>query len=81
MDDTSDGRSYIEAVHRLSDLGAVFTQATVGTSHQGFDAEWHGVDILTVDGALINRCERFDEADLQAALARFDELDRRAAAK
>ena len=32
--------------------------------------------ILTVDGDLINRCEIFDEADLDAALARFDELNR-----
>ena len=31
---------------------------------------------LTVDGDLINRCELFDEADLDAALARFDELSR-----
>ncbi len=30
--------------------------------------------IFTVDGDLINRCEVFDEADLDAALARFDEL-------
>ena len=27
-----------------------------------------------VEGDLINRCELFDEADLDAALARFDEL-------
>jgi hypothetical protein len=26
------------------------------------------------DGDLISRCELFDEADLDAALARFDEL-------
>ena len=32
------------------------------------------IDLLTVDGDLINRCEMFDEADLDAALARFDEL-------
>ena len=32
------------------------------------------IDILTVEGDLINRCEVFDEADLDAALARFDEL-------
>ena len=31
---------------------------------------------LTVEGDLINRCELFDEADLDAALARFDELSR-----
>ena len=29
---------------------------------------------LTLDGDLINRCEMFDETDLDAALARFDEL-------
>ena len=33
--------------------------------------------MLTVEGDLINRCEVFDEADLDAALARFDELSRR----
>ena len=32
--------------------------------------------LLTVEGDLINRCEMFDEADLDAALARFDELSR-----
>ena len=32
---------------------------------------------MTVDGDLISRCEFFDEADLDAALARFDELSRR----
>ena len=30
---------------------------------------------MTVDGDLINRCEMFDEEDIDAALARFDELD------
>ena len=32
--------------------------------------------LLTVEGELVNRCEVFDEADLDAALARFDELSR-----
>ena len=31
---------------------------------------------MTVDGDLINRCELFDEADLDAAIARFDQLGR-----
>ena len=65
---------YIEAVHRLSDLGAVFTHAGKGTSRDGFDAEWRTVDILTVEGDLISRGELFDEADLDAAIARFDQL-------
>ena len=41
-------RIYIEAVHRLSDLGAVFTHAAHGTSQEGFDAEWR--EIATSDG-------------------------------
>ena len=32
--------------------------------------------LATVEGDLINRSERFDEADIDAALARFDELSR-----
>ena len=67
---TPDLSIYIEAVHRLNDLGAVVTHAAHGTSQEGFDAEWRVIDILTVEGDLINRCEIFDEADLDAALAR-----------
>ena len=67
---------YIAAVHRLSNLGAVLTQVMKGTSREGFEAEWQEIGIVTVDGDLINRAELFDEADLDAALARFDELDR-----
>ena len=67
---------YIETVHRLNDLGAVFTWAGYGTSHEGFDAEWRGVKLMTVDGEMVSRSEVFDEADLDAALAKFDELSR-----
>ena len=65
---------YIEAVHRLSDLGAVVTHVTHGTSQEGFEAEWRMIQLVTVEGDLINRSEIFDEADIDAALARFDEL-------
>ena len=67
--------THVEAVHRLSDVGAVVTHAAYGTS-EGFEAEWRVISLLTVKGDLINRCERFDEADIDAALARFDELSR-----
>ncbi|WP_081293082.1 hypothetical protein, partial [Mycobacterium colombiense] len=67
---------YVVAVHRLGDHGAVVTQSTHGTSPDGFDAEWLEVTLLTVDGDLINRCEVFDQEDLDVALARFDELHR-----
>ncbi len=74
FDDTPDISIYIEAVHRLSNLGAVITQAAHGTSQQGFGAEWRVIGIFTFDGDLLSRCELFDEADLDAALARFDQL-------
>jgi len=70
-----EGSLYIAAVHRLSNLGAVLTQVMKGTSQAGFDAEWREIGILTIDGDLINRAELFNETDLDAALARFDELD------
>ena len=73
---TPDSRIYIETVHRLSNLGAVVTQVMKATSRDGFDAEWREIGILTIEGDLINRCEMFDETDLDAATARFEELDR-----
>ena len=75
-DVASDVTVYVETVHRVSDLGAVFTHAGKGTSQAGFEAEWRTVDIMTVQGDLISRVDLFDEADLDAAIARFDELSR-----
>jgi hypothetical protein len=71
-----DGRIYIETVHGLNDLGAVVTHVGYGTSDEGFDAEWRMIELLTVEGESISRCELFDESDIDAALARFDELSR-----
>ena len=52
---TPDISIHMEAVHRLSDLGAVVTHAAHGTSQEGFDAEWRMIDLFTVEGDLINR--------------------------
>ena len=76
LDDTPDINVYVEVVHRLSNLGAVVTQAAHGTSQQGFRAEWREIGIFTFDGDLLNRYELFDEADLDAALAKFEQLSR-----
>jgi hypothetical protein len=65
----------VETIHRLTQHGAVVTHVAKKTSGEGLDAEWRMTDVFTVDGALISRCEMFDEAELGAALARFDELD------
>ena len=67
---------YIETVHRLSDLGAVVTKLLKGPRRRASTPSGGVLDIMTVEGDLINRCEIFDEADLDAALARFDELSR-----
>jgi hypothetical protein len=67
-----------ESVHRLSELGAVVTQTLKGTSKEGLDVEYRMIDIFTVEGDLLTGVEVFDEVDLDAALARFDELDRNA---
>lgn len=65
---------YVAAVHRLTNLGAVITHVAIGTSPEGFDAEWQVIDVMTFEGDRINRCELFDGSDLDAALARLDEL-------
>ena len=69
----SDGAIYAESVHLLSDP-AVFTWRGYGTSQEGSAVEFRGVNVVTVEGELINRCEVFDEADLDVALATFDQL-------
>ena len=69
-----DLKVYVQAVHRLSERGAVLTHAAYGCSPEGFDAEWRMVALLTVAANEANRCELFDETDIAAALARFDEL-------
>lgn len=71
-------RAYVEVVHRLSDLGAVCGYAALGISRDGFDAEWREIAVTTVEGDMVNRCELFNESDLDAAIARFDELSPRA---
>ena len=43
---------HIEAVHRLSEFGAVVTQVLKGTSHEGFDAEWRTLDVFIVEARL-----------------------------
>ncbi|MGN6337233.1 BTAD domain-containing putative transcriptional regulator, partial [Mycobacterium sp.] len=71
-----DGSTHIEAVHRLNDIGAVVTHVTQGSSKEGFEAEWREIFLVTVEDDLLSRCELFDESDLDAALARFDQLSR-----
>ena len=75
-DDSPDTKIYIEAVHRLSEIGAVVSHVAHGISQEGFDAEWRDVHVLAVEGDMFSRSELFDEGDLDAAIARFDELSR-----
>ena len=75
-DVASDVTVYVETVHRVSDFGALVSSAHAREIAEGFDAEWPEINLLTVNGDRISRCEIFDEADVDAALARFDELSR-----
>jgi hypothetical protein len=72
----ADFKGRVAAVHRLSNLGAVVTVVVTGTSHEGFDFEWRQIGLFAFEGELVCRAEIFDAADLDAALGRFDELDR-----
>ncbi len=71
---TPDFHMCIEAVHHLSNLGAVITVTAQGTSPEGFEADWRMVELLWKDSGAGHRIEVFDETDLDAALARFEEL-------
>src|SRR4029077_14637750 len=71
---TPDLSIHVETVHLLSDVGAVVTQTAYGTSPEGFEAEWRMINLSTVEGDLVTRCELFDEEDIDAAIARFVEL-------
>ena len=46
FDQTSDISIYMEAVHRLSDLGVVVTHTARAISNEDFDAEWRMIDYL-----------------------------------
>nr|WP_264032820.1 BTAD domain-containing putative transcriptional regulator [Mycolicibacterium alvei] len=74
--DSPDTEIYIEAVHHLSERGAVVTHVARGTSQSGFDAEWRDVHILIVQDEILSHSELFDEADLDTAVAKFGELSR-----
>ncbi len=76
-DQTPDLTIRIESVYLLNGVGSVFAIVAHGTSQDGFDAEWRMIELLTIEGDLVNRIELRDEADVDAALARFDELSRR----
>ena len=73
-DITSEARIDVATVHRLTNLGAVVAHTTHATSQEGVEVESGEIIILMVDGDLLSRCEIFNEADLDAALARFEEL-------
>ena len=60
----------------MSDRGGLVTHCAHGSSQEGFDAEWREVVLLTFEAGMVNHFEVFDETDLAAAVARFDELDR-----
>lgn len=67
-------KGHIEAVHQLNNLGVVLTAILAGTSQEGFDAEWREIALFAFEGDMVSRFEIFDEADLNIAVARFEEM-------
>ena len=65
---------YVEVVRRLGNLGAVVTQVGHGTSQEGFKPNGGRSGFSCSTAIWLSRYELFDETDLDAALARFDEL-------
>ena len=58
----------------MTDRGAVATHVASGTSEGGFEAEWRMIMVVVLRGEGHNRCELFNEAALNTALARFNEI-------
>ena len=73
-DDAPDIHIYVEAVHRLTDCGAVSAKRHMGLRNTASRPNGGRMRFLTFDGDLLSRCELFDERDLDAALAKFDQL-------
>ena len=71
---TADLSNSIEAVHRLNDRGAVVTHVSKKARERASPPSGGGSAFSRSDGDLIDRLEVFDEADIDAALARFEEL-------
>ena len=76
FDDTAHVRFHVDTVHKLTDVGAVVTHVVSGTSRSGFDVDWRITGVYTFEGDLVSRYEVFEDSELEAALARFDELSR-----
>ena len=75
-DDAPDINVYIEVVHRLSNLGASSPRRRMAPRNRASRPNGGRLGLFTFDGDLLSRCEIFDDADLDAALAKFEELSR-----
>jgi hypothetical protein len=68
-----DARYRAAAVHALDAHGAVINLVIEGTNVHGNELQWSAIDVITfVSGE--TRLEVYEENDLDAALARFEEL-------
>jgi hypothetical protein len=64
-------RIYIEAVHRLTDTGAIVSHVARGASRDGFEAEWSEISLLLFDRERATRCELFDGADPRSSTGKI----------
>jgi hypothetical protein len=67
-------RLIVSEMHAASDLGVVLSEDFVTIDAEGWDVSRGGVSMILFDGVVIKSAERWDDTDLAAALARFDEI-------
>jgi len=68
-----DVRYRAKAVHALDTHGAVINLVVEGTDAQGNKLQWATINVISLDSGQV-RMDVYDTADLDAALARFEEL-------
>jgi hypothetical protein len=69
-----DARGEVIGIPAFNDRGRVEIDRIYGTTNDGTGFENVFVRVIVTDGKVIRQCELFDPADLDRALARFEEL-------
>jgi len=67
-------RLLVSEIHAGSDLGVVISEDFVPIDAEGWDISRGGVSMIQFGDGVMLRAERWDDTDLGAALARFDEI-------
>ena len=70
-------RDVVREVLRHNNSAVLMVHDLHGVDEQGMETQWSGLVIAVGDGGLILHWEEFDPDDLDAAIARYEELTSR----